>query len=229
MQVIDSLTAPLKDKNWPVKVLIGGVMSFLTILFGLGSILTGGYALRTIRDAAEGVDKLPEWDNWGDLLWQGLMLFVVALVAFIIPGGMIAFGFGSLLVGLISAGNNEAFSHLLAGAGVGMAVGGAGVLLMFVIGFFFPMMMLRVAIHRGLGAAFDIGAVLRDIMKIGTEYVLMYIILWVVSGAAGSALAFLSFIPILPQILGAAIGFYLTLVCAHTLGTLYRKRLAQQD
>lgn len=227
MQVVDSLTAPTKDTNWPTKVIVGGLISMLSVVFGLGTILTSGYMLRYTRSAAEGIDKLPEWDDWGDLLWQGFMLFVVSIVAFIIPMGMMAFGFGALIMGLVSGGSQESLSHVLAGAGVGLTVGGIGLVLMFIIGFFFPMMTLRVAIHRGLGAAFDIGAVLRDISRIGGEYVMMYLVLWVAYLAAGSALAMLSFIPILPQVLGLAVSFYLTLVCAHTLGTLYRKRLAQ--
>lgn len=228
MQVIDSLSAPTKDPNWPAKIAIGGVLSALVILFGLGTILTSGYSLRVTRGAAEGMDKLPEWDNWGEILWQGFILFLVAMVAFMIPMGLVAFGFGSMIVGLISAGSHEAASHLVAGAGVGLVAGGIGAILFMIVAFFFPMMSMRVAIHRSFGAAFDFGAVLRDISRIAGEYVVMILVLWLISGAATFALGFLSFIPVLPQLLAAAVGFYMMVVCSHTLGTLYRTRLAQE-
>lgn len=227
MQVIESLSVPTRTPDWPIKILIGGILNSLVVVLGLGSILTFGYSLRVMRNAAEGVDKLPEWDNWGDLLWSGFMLFVVSVVAFLIPAGLMAFGFGAFIAGLVSGSSNESVGQFLAGAGTGMAVGGVGFLLLLFIGFFFPMMALRVAIHRSLGSAFDVGALLRDISHIGAEYVVMVAVLWVLSGAAATVTGFLIAIPVLPQVLLAAISFYLMMVASHTLGSLYRKRLAQ--
>jgi hypothetical protein len=227
MQVIDSLSVPLRDSDAPKKILVGGLLNSLVVVLGIGSILTFGYSLRVTRDAAEGVNKLPEWDNWGDLLWSGFMLFVVSVVAFLIPISMLGFGFGAMIVGLVSGSSNESLAQFLAGAGTGLVVGGLGFLLLLFIGFFFPMMALRVAIHRSLGAAFDFGALLRDISRIGAEYVVMVAVLWVLSGAATTAAGFIAWIPVLPAILLAAFYFYLMLVASHTLGALYKKRLAQ--
>ncbi len=228
MQVMDSLNYPVKDANWPAKVGIGTLFSLLSVAL-IGSIVNAGYSIKVMRSAVEGEQKLPEWDNWSELLFQGLILMLVSLVVFLIPTSMILFAFGSVLWGIVAGGAHESAGHFAAGAGIGLVVGGAGVLFMLVACFLFPMMGLRVAVHRSFGAAFDVGAVMRDIMRIFPEYLVMLLVLAGIYFAAGMVLGMLAFIPFLPQIALLGVSFYLMLVSSHTLGTLYRTRLAQSD
>ncbi len=65
-----------KDENWLVKLLIGAVLSIVTL-----GIIPLGYQVRIIRDVLRGDDeKMPEWDDWGGDLVRGIMVLVAYFV-----------------------------------------------------------------------------------------------------------------------------------------------------
>jgi len=51
-----------EDKNWLIKLLIGGILLFIPVV----NFIPIGYALTALRNVAEGKESpLPEWDDWG--------------------------------------------------------------------------------------------------------------------------------------------------------------------
>ena len=73
------------DKDWPKKLLLGGLFNLIPV-FGL---VTSGYALRIIRQSARGEEPgLPEWDEIGTDWVKGLMQCLGLLILAIpfIPG-----------------------------------------------------------------------------------------------------------------------------------------------
>jgi hypothetical protein len=78
MSIGRSFSFAFQDPAWLKKVLILAVM-FLIPIFGW--LIIGGYLLRLLKNAIEGVpNPLPEWDNWGGDFAGGLKIVVVAFV-----------------------------------------------------------------------------------------------------------------------------------------------------
>ena len=89
MDIGKSFTFVFEDDQWIVKILIAAAILLLGILFSwmllipliLASALLGGYSIEIIRKVLRGeVDSLPEWDNWGELLMDGLKVIVIGIV-----------------------------------------------------------------------------------------------------------------------------------------------------
>jgi hypothetical protein len=74
---------PFKDGKWLVKVLIGGALLFVPIV---GWLVVLGYITRILSDAKNKKEAiLPEWNDWGMLLQEGFMSFVVILCYVLVP------------------------------------------------------------------------------------------------------------------------------------------------
>lgn len=76
-----AFTYVFEDKNWMMKVLVGGLISLIPIA---GAIIVLGYMLTTMKNVADGQpEPLPEWSNFGELFMKGLYAFVGVLVYFL--------------------------------------------------------------------------------------------------------------------------------------------------
>ncbi|MFN2244903.1 MAG: DUF4013 domain-containing protein, partial [Anaerolineae bacterium] len=82
MDIGKAFTFVFDDKDWVVKVLIGIgilvaglVLSWLIIPGILAGLLLSGYALEITRRVIRGeVEVLPAWEDWGQLLIDGLQV-----------------------------------------------------------------------------------------------------------------------------------------------------------
>lgn len=104
------LRFPLKDAEWRNKFLVGSVLVFLNFIIPLVPMLAvGGYCLKVMRQGVRGEEPaLPEWDEWGDLIMEGLKgaALILAYLApgyLIMIGGIILLTFGQFLIVPISA------------------------------------------------------------------------------------------------------------------------------
>lgn len=92
--------AVTRDPNWLPKVLLGGFMLFLPILF----LFSLGYTMEVLRRAKNDPDSfiLPSWDfsHWPRYFYEGLVKFVIAIVVIIVPtlalAAAIAFPMGAV-------------------------------------------------------------------------------------------------------------------------------------
>lgn len=67
---------PFKDKNWFIKILIGGALICIPVV----NFLVFGYLLKILGDAKDKKEPvLPEWTDWGILFQEGFTAFVVML------------------------------------------------------------------------------------------------------------------------------------------------------
>ena len=83
-----------EDKNWPTKLLIGGIVSLIPIV----NFVAIGYGLKVLKNVAEGVERpLPEWTDFGDYFLQGLVSSLGGLV-WAIPAILL-----SMAIGFINA------------------------------------------------------------------------------------------------------------------------------
>jgi Protein of unknown function (DUF4013) len=73
---------PFRGPNWKQKLMLGSVMSFLSLpLLFIPAVLIAGYNARILRQALNDQEpRLPEWDDWSQLLTDGLRLCAVYLI-----------------------------------------------------------------------------------------------------------------------------------------------------
>lgn len=77
----DSVLFPLKDKNWIIKILIGGLFFLASMIFIVPVLFPAGYLMQIMRDAiAKKKPALPEWKDWERLLKDGFSAFLIAVV-----------------------------------------------------------------------------------------------------------------------------------------------------
>ncbi|NLX37765.1 MAG: DUF4013 domain-containing protein [Chloroflexi bacterium] len=85
MDIGRSFSYVFEDKDWPKKLIIGGLINFVPIL----NFANMGYALRVLRTSARGQEPtLPEWDQLGQDWVKGLLqtLALAILLLPLIPG-----------------------------------------------------------------------------------------------------------------------------------------------
>lgn len=77
-----ALAYPFNDEQWPVKILIGILVSLVPIV----NFFAVGYAYKIFKAALRKEELfLPEWDDWRGYFINGFKVFVVALCYFFIP------------------------------------------------------------------------------------------------------------------------------------------------
>jgi hypothetical protein len=78
MDIGKSFSFVFEDKKWIEKVLIGGILMLVPIL---GSILMLGYGVELVRNVRKhDPEPLPEWDEWGTKITEGLKLFILTFL-----------------------------------------------------------------------------------------------------------------------------------------------------
>lgn len=88
MDIGKSFAFVFEDKDWIVKILIaaaivlvGSLLGVLVIPAIIAGVLVSGYGVEITRRVIRGtLDGLPEWDDWGALFKDGLMVLIIGLV-----------------------------------------------------------------------------------------------------------------------------------------------------
>jgi hypothetical protein len=184
----DALSFPRQSDDWLPTLLIGGVLSILGFLI-VPIFIVQGYYVRVLRAVARGDDTVPSFTDWGDLIVDGVKLFVIILVyglLLVVP----------VLVILTVAG----VGGYAAGGGVGAAlaggvaiIGGLVVLaLALVVAYITPAAAANFAVEGRFGAAFDFSTVFGAAFT--SDYAmawLLALVVGIVGGLVGGALTFL--------------------------------------
>jgi hypothetical protein len=111
MKVEDLLTFPLESDDWLVTLLIGSLLAFTSFLL-VPAIALAGYFVETMRGGLVDDPEPPAFDDWGELLKDGLFATIILLVYQVVP--MVVFGVLTVFSGgLIATGSD-------AGAGLGL-------------------------------------------------------------------------------------------------------------
>lgn len=131
------LKFPTTDNGWKRKVLIGGILNIFPVI----NFLPIGYAYRLFQKSLHGRDiHLPEWENWGDLFVQGLIVFLIGLI----------YSLAWLLLMLV---------HPV-----------LGVLGFIAVAFVFPAALVQHAVSRNLSQALQLGEVWATIQRAKGDY-----------------------------------------------------------
>lgn len=186
----DALSFPRGGDDWLPTILIGGVLSVLSVLI-LPVFVLQGYLVRVLREAAGDAEAAPSFTEWGELLVDGLKLIAINLaygLIVVVPGVV-----GAVVVGGLGVvvGDGSTAGALGVGA-VGLAFALVFTLLALVLGYLIPAAMVNFAIEGRMGAAFDFGTLRRGAFT--SEYAtawILAVLVGLVGGLVGSALSLL--------------------------------------
>lgn len=208
MDIGKALSYVFEDKNWLVKLIIGGILLIIPIV----NFISVGYALRTLRNVAEGKEKpLPEWDNWGDYFTKGLMVFLATLL-YLLPL-YILLGIGGALGAVAGTIEEGALASIAA------LCGSLVYCLTSIYGIAFSLWLpgaLTLYIFKGnFGSMFSFSEIFRYIStNIGN-----YLIAWIISAVAIFVASFGAILCIIGVIFTS---FWAYLVWAHLFGQVWR-------
>lgn len=172
MDIGKSFTYMFDDKKWLEKLAIGGLLSIIPIV----NFFAFGYALRTLKRLIEGTDPaLPEWDDWGQDWFKGLMgsfvgplIYSLPLLILAIPYAIIAAASRSETGGLCGA----AFSCISSLWGLVLAV-------------ILPAAMIQYATDWEFSGFFDFSAIFAFIRDNLGNYIIALLMMLVAGIAAG--------------------------------------------
>mgnify|MGYP000035350984 CR=1 FL=1 len=218
------------EDRWIRTVFIGGILSLLSVLV-VPTFLVLGYLVRVVRGTMHGDDHPPAFDEWGDLLVDGVKAFAVAFVYALVPGIIAGVAIGGSVLSFVVGGGTESSSLL----GLGMLGILVGSLLAFVLGllaaYVIPAAIAALAETDRIGAAFSLGE-LRPVLTSGT-YATAWITGVAILFAAGLIAGVLNAIPVLGQIATAFVGFYAAVsayyLIGHAWGELREIEITEQD
>jgi hypothetical protein len=195
------VTYPTNSDDWIKTILIGGALTLFSVLI-VPAFLVYGYVLRVLRAGIAGDEEPPVFDDWGTLLKEGVVAFVIVIIYQLIP----------LLVFFLTVGGSLAAigTGSDAGAGVGIVglLGGLALstLLALLFGYVTLIGLANYAHEGTFGAAFDLDL----IRSIGLDGA--YAIPWLygvgVLIAAAVVASVLGVVPILGAIVGVFVTFY---------------------
>ena len=205
---------PMNDKDWIMKIIIGGVLSIIPIV----NFIASGFQLKVMKNAINKTPGMPEWKGFTDFFVKGLIIFVIALIYMIVPliiFGAIA-GFSTLSYAMGDLTNPYAIVMTILPA---LFIGG---ILLLIIGFILPMAIAMYAKSDNFSDAFKFSEILNRIKSIFGEYLVSYIVIVIF----GIILGLIMLIPIIGWIIGFFGTFYLGVVALNMFGELYLKSKA---
>lgn len=209
MDVGKSFTYMFEDKDWLVKIVLGGVFGLLsTFLIGLPFVL--GYTLEVIRRVVRGDPQLlPEWDNLGEKFVQGLVLLVIMAI-WLIPSWIVI----CAQLGItIPFGSDPDYASLV--TAVSLCGACLNILWAIVISLASPAIFTRYAVTGQFASAFQFAEIWRFMTKNFVNILIAVILAWV-AGLLASFGVILCFV-------GAFLTwFWSMLVEAHLFGQVYR-------
>lgn len=206
--ITNAFEYPRDHEDWMKTVLIGGLLSAFAFLL-VPIFIIYGYILRVIRYRLDGDPHPPLFDEWGELLVDGIKISVIGVVYLLIP----------LVVGTATVGGSIA--AIATGTQGGTATGVAGLFVGFMITLVLSLLFGYIAVaailnfaHEGyLSAAFEFDT-LRTIM-FDSDYAVAWLLSIAIIIGAGMVAGALNIIPIVGAIIGAFIVFYAQVMAAY--------------
>jgi len=205
------------SQDWK-KILIFGVMILFSFLI-IPAFIAMGYFLRALKASIAGSGELPEFEEWGEMIVDGIKVFIVQLVYFIVPAIIIFAGMWASIAAMQNFAADP--SALTLGLG-GTAI--IGVILAIILGLIATIALANMAYYNSeLGAAFRFSEILEKINQIGwTDYIIWYIVMIIIAVVIGVIASILGIIPILGWLILVLVMYpYTYLLYARALALLF--------
>jgi hypothetical protein len=157
-----AITYITEDERWLTKIGIGGLLMLATIFLIFPIIWLIGYQIAIMRNVIAGKERpLPEWEDWGQLFMDGLMV-TIALIVYTLPLTiLLCIGIASVFLPIMGAAGSEELIAVMGTmtAAVWIVVGCLSVLLILGLMFVSPAVYVQYAITSDLKACFRFGEV----------------------------------------------------------------------
>jgi len=182
MDIGKAFSFVFEDEKWIAKILIAAGILLLGILFSwvilvpliVAAALIAGYSFEITRRVIQGdPNPMPEWDNWGKLISEGIQVIVIGIV-YALPAIIV-----SLCLGIpagIFADQAEGVSSLLS-----VLTSCLNVLWSIVISIVLPAAIAFFAAEGQLSAAFRFGEILAFVRDNFVTYLITFVMSWVAS------------------------------------------------
>jgi len=221
MDIGKSFTFVFEDENWITKLLLAAAILLLGILFSwllliplvLALALLGGYSAEITRQVIGGeLSKLPEWDDWGKLIADGLKVVVIGIV-YALPIIVIALCLG-LPIGIF-AENSQGVASLFS-----MLLSCLTLLWAIVMSLALPAAIAFWVANDDLSAAFRFGDVIGLVRDNFATYLITFLMSWVANfiGELGSIVCGVGWLVTVP---------YALMVTGHLYGQAYADSMGQ--
>jgi hypothetical protein len=214
MDIGKAFSFVFEDENWIVKTLIGAgvfavglLLSWLLIPLVVAFAILGGYQVEITRRVIRGdLDTLPEWDNWGQLIADGLKLIVISIV----------YALPAIIVGLCLGVPAGILSDDAPGLSTSLSLLSSclGILWAIVVTLLLPAAVAFFVDKDELAAAFRFGEVIGFVRDNLSTYLVTMVMSWVASiiGSLGSLVCGIGLLATVP---------YSYMVTGHLYGQAY--------
>lgn len=192
-------------------VLIGGILTLFAFLI-VPLFAVAGYLVRVLDRTASGDNEPPVFDEWGELIVDGVKASAIAFVYALIPTAV-------LLAFLVSGGLLGASGSDVLGAigGIGMLVGGLiWLALTLFAAYAVPAALANFAETRRVGAGFE-WATMRRIL-VDRTYAIGWLTAFAIAVVGAIVGWLLGMIPVFGFIVSAFVGFYVAVTAYYVIG-----------
>lgn len=204
------------DDQWITKILIGAGILLLGLLFSwvllipliLAFAILSGYMVEIVRRVIRGdLNQLPEWDNWGTLIADGLKSLIIGIV-YALPGILISICLG--IPGGVLTENGEGIGALFSVTASCLSF--VWTIIMLVL---LPAAIAFWVARDDLGAAFRFGEIIGFVRNNLATYLVTMVMTLVASiiGSLGSVVCGVGALATIP---------YSYMVMGHLYGQAYR-------
>lgn len=229
MDVAKAFNYVFEDERWMGKLGLGALISLLSFLI-LPAFLLYGYAIGITRNVMNDEKRpLPEWEDLGTLLKDGLAMFLAGIV-YTLPFWLLVCIAFAATIGFGGLGEATQISEDAVTAGI-LATYGlvACLIILLALAFFFisPAIAIQYVREGDLAACFRFGEVLAIVRDNFGDILIAGLTPFAVSFVMSIVFGVLSIIPCLGWIasilLSVAAGPYLTAVTGHLYGQIAGK------
>lgn len=232
------LRFPFEDPDWQRKLLVAGVIALAGFIIPLVPwILLAGYGAELTRRVIQGqTTGLPDWDDWGQILEDGLKVSAAYLIYSLplILLGLLAMGSVFLfpLSESLAGSDSDALAAIFFFLGMAAFIGMIGVIVIFgfLLGIVAPAGIAHLIARDDFGAAFRFREWWPLFRANLGGFVLVYVVIWGISfvaGLAGQILALTLILICLMPFAYAALYAYLTPLMGVLYGAAYREGTAK--
>jgi len=213
-----ALTFVTEDDRWITKILIGGVLVFLSFLI-IPILFVQGYLVHIVRNVMDGAEEpLPEWEQWGKLLKDGFNLLIAGLVYTLPIWLLMCCSFMFFIPAAVTEGG---ISEIMAGIGVVSMMLMSCLFFLFIIAFALiqPAITIQYAREDSLSACFRFS----EVLGMTRDNIADIVIVVAVVLGLGFVLSLVGIVPIIGWIISIFASVYVIFVSGHLYGQIGAK------
>lgn len=231
--ISDSIRYP--STNWKNVIVLGLLFMFSFLIVPV--FLLYGYVFRVIKASLAGIEGLPDFEEWGEMLVDGIKMFLVHIIYMLPAMILVIYSIFTVSMALYSfsylnptTALNPTIIYSLIGGSAALGIGCALIYSLII----YPIMSVGIgnmAFYNGdLGSAFKIGDILSTISKIGwVDMIIWYVAIVIVIIITFVGVTIISMIPLLGWLLITLIVYpYLYLFLGRAVAWLYASAFTEE-